>query len=161
MAALSRGNRWNRRYTHPGQNIHCAVTFERNIFITNGEPIFIGSLADATGNLEHGDIISDLNLFFDTTGQEIVSGNGIHGKHGRENLKRAFNWKDWQALGYDLHSAVADPKCRDLAKYDFTLAPDSPAIKLGFKPIDMSDVGIRPPEKRDEEPQAQRRRWDV
>ena len=161
MAALSRGNRHNRRYTHVGQNIQCAVTFERNIFITNGEPIFVGSLADATGNLERGDIISDLNLFFDTTGQEIVSGNGIHGKHGRENLKRAFNWKDWQALGYDLHSAVADPKCRDLAKYDFTLAPDSPALKLGFKPIDMSDVGIRPPEKRVEEPDFQARRWDV
>lgn len=161
MAALSRGNRWNRRYTHVGQNIHTAVTFERNIFITNGEPIYVGSLADDTGNLERGDIISDLNLFFDTTGQPIVSGNGIHGKHGRENLKLAFDWKQWQKLGYDLHSLVADPKCKDIAKYDFTLAPDSPALALGFKPIDMSDVGVRPPDKRTEEPQFQERRWDV
>lgn len=161
VVALSRGNQWNRRYPHPGQNIRTAVTFERNIFITDGEPVFIGALADATGNLENGDIISDLNLFFDTSGQDIVSGNGVHGKHGRENLKRSFDWKQWQALGYDLHSIVADPKCRDLAKRDFTLAPDSPAFALGFKPIDLSDVGVRSPDKRMDEPEGQNRRWDV
>lgn len=161
IAALSRGNKWNRRYTHPGRNISKAVTFERNIFITDGEPIFVGALADATGNLENGDFISDLNLFFDVAGLDIVSGNGKHGKHGRDNLVRAFDWKQWQSLGYDRHSIIADPKCRDLNKRDFTLAPDSPALALGFKPIDMSDVGIRPADKRVDEPDYQNVRWDI
>ena len=40
-------------------------------------------------------------------------------------------------------SGPADPKFRDAANYDFTLEADSPAIALGFKPIDISDVGIR------------------
>jgi hypothetical protein len=35
----------------------------------------------------------------------------------------------------------ADPGCADLANRDFTLAADSPALKLGFRPIDVSDVG--------------------
>jgi hypothetical protein len=39
---------------------------------------------------------------------------------------------------------VADPKLVDPAKDDFNLRPDSPAIKLGFKPFDQSDVGPRP-----------------
>jgi hypothetical protein len=26
---------------------------------------------------------------------------------------------------------------------DYSLKPDSPALKLGFKPIDMSEVGLR------------------
>jgi hypothetical protein len=55
---------------------------------------------------------------------------------------------EWQALGYDQHSVVADPLCADMKKRDFTLAKDSPAFKLGFKPIDLSDVGPRPKDKR-------------
>jgi hypothetical protein len=38
---------------------------------------------------------------------------------------------------------VADPRFKDYAGRDFTLLPDSPALALGFKPIDMSDVGPR------------------
>ena len=30
----------------------------------------------------------------------------------------------------------------DPAKKDFRLRPDSPAWKLGFKPIDLTDVGL-------------------
>jgi hypothetical protein len=30
------------------------------------------------------------------------------------------------------------------ASYNFALRPDSPALKLGFKPIDMTTVGPRP-----------------
>ena len=51
-------------------------------------------------------------------------------------------------MGYDTHSIVADPRCRDLDYFDFTLAEDSPAFALGFKQIDTSDVGPRPQEKR-------------
>jgi hypothetical protein len=55
---------------------------------------------------------------------------------------------DWRARGHDTNSIVADPKFRDAQKFDFTLAPDSPALKLGFKPIDMARTGVRPKAER-------------
>ena len=161
LAALSRGNRMNRRFVHCGTNIRCAITFERNIFASQGEPVFVGALADETGWLENGDFHSDLNLFWDYSGQGVVSGNGVHGKRGRENLTRAFTWAEWQALGYDRHSIVADPCFRDVEKRDFRLAKNSPALALGFQPIDMSRVGPRPKQERVDEPEYQLRRWDI
>jgi hypothetical protein len=48
----------------------------------------------------------------------------------------------WYTPRMDAHSRVADPKFVDLAKRDFRLLPDSPALALGFRPIDMSSVGL-------------------
>ena len=48
-----------------------------------------------------------------------------------------------RSFGMDEDSIIADPKFKDAANYDFSLEADSPAIALGFKPIDISDVGIR------------------
>jgi hypothetical protein len=43
---------------------------------------------------------------------------------------------EWQALGHDTNSVIADPGCRNPAAFDFTLAPDAPACKLiGFVPF--------------------------
>ncbi|MHB1156522.1 MAG: right-handed parallel beta-helix repeat-containing protein [Phycisphaerales bacterium] len=39
---------------------------------------------------------------------------------------------------------IADPGFKNPAKGDFTLKPDSPAIKLGFRPSDLSTIGPRP-----------------
>lgn len=51
----------------------------------------------------------------------------------------------WRAKGLDEHSVIADPLFVDPARRDFRLKPDSPALKLGFKPIDLSRVGPRKP----------------
>lgn len=48
----------------------------------------------------------------------------------------------WQTRGVDSHSMVADPGFVDPDRYDFRLRPDSPARKLGFKPIDVSRCGL-------------------
>jgi len=53
-----------------------------------------------------------------------------------------LSFPDWQALGQDQHSVIADPKFRDVAELDFTLAADSPALKLGFKPFDWKQAGL-------------------
>jgi hypothetical protein len=49
---------------------------------------------------------------------------------------------EWQALGLDQHSVVADPQFVDVAAYDFRLHPTSPALAMGFKQIDTSQVGL-------------------
>jgi hypothetical protein len=54
-----------------------------------------------------------------------------------------YTFEEWKAKGLDVHSVVADPLFVDPAKNDFRLRPESPAFKLGFRPIDLADVGPR------------------
>ena len=48
-------------------------------------------------------------------------------------------------FGIERHSIEADPRFRNPANDDFHLPPDSPAIALGFQPIDTSKAGPRSP----------------
>ncbi|MBI3921595.1 MAG: right-handed parallel beta-helix repeat-containing protein [Armatimonadetes bacterium] len=50
-------------------------------------------------------------------------------------------WEGWLKFGQDEGSLIADPQFVNAAKRDYRLKPSSPAIKLGFKPIDLSKVG--------------------
>ena len=47
----------------------------------------------------------------------------------------------WQQYGKDIDSVDADPEFASLA--DFTLKSGSPALKMGFVPIDVSGIGPR------------------
>ena len=47
----------------------------------------------------------------------------------------------WLEAGYDAHSQVADPLFVDADSDDYRLKPDSPALKLGFKPIPVEKIG--------------------
>ncbi|MGO8714041.1 MAG: right-handed parallel beta-helix repeat-containing protein, partial [Rhizomicrobium sp.] len=47
----------------------------------------------------------------------------------------------WRAKGLDQHSVVADPLFVNAAKDDYRLKGDSPALKLGFKPIPIEKIG--------------------
>ena len=49
----------------------------------------------------------------------------------------------WRERGHDANSVIADPMFVDPAKGDFTLKPESPALKLGFRPISVAEVGPR------------------
>ncbi|NQU21030.1 MAG: right-handed parallel beta-helix repeat-containing protein [Candidatus Nealsonbacteria bacterium] len=52
------------------------------------------------------------------------------------------NFAEWQTLGLDRRSRVADPLFVDAKARDFRLQGDSPALKLGFQPIDVGRVGL-------------------
>lgn len=67
------------------------------------------------------------NLYWNTTGESLFAG-------------RSF--VEWQAEGNDKGSIVADPLFKDPDAGDFSLKPESPAGKTGFKPIDLSRTGL-------------------
>ncbi len=48
-----------------------------------------------------------------------------------------------QADGIDSHSLASDPLFIDPENGDFRLKPGSPALKLGFIPIDLSKIGLQ------------------
>ncbi len=52
------------------------------------------------------------------------------------------HFDQWQALGLDQHSSIVDPQFENPEGYDFRVKPTSPALVMGFKPIDTSAVGL-------------------
>ncbi len=67
----------------------------------------------------------------------------VYWKEGGEAFDfYGLSFPEWQALGQDKDSVIADPKFRNLRRLDFALMPDSPALKLGFKPFDWRQAGL-------------------
>jgi parallel beta-helix repeat protein len=48
----------------------------------------------------------------------------------------------WQERGFDTHSLTEDPRFVNPQADDYSLRPDSPALTLGFEPIDTSPIGL-------------------
>ena len=93
------------------------------------------------------------NIVYDTDGTVAL------GNWGKAKMKSDYNcywdpdagpdleicgwtFEEWQERGHDPNSLLADPRFVDPRKLDFRLRPDSPALKLGFKPIDLSRAGL-------------------
>ena len=70
----------------------------------------------------------------DPSGSTMLFNTGWNGSEG------ASNFEEWQKKGRDAGSVYADPQ---LNTTNWALAPSSPARKLGFVPIDVSEVGPR------------------
>ncbi len=119
---------------------HNAITLMNNIFLADNQQMFgEGYGAD----FETCPFRSDLNLFWDLSKKDPVLAG-----YKQRNQGKKFNFAQWQSFGFDAHSIVADPKFKNPKQFDFTLASDSPAIGIGFQPIDLSGAGIRPPAQR-------------
>jgi parallel beta-helix repeat protein len=102
------------------QEDHVSFTFEHNIVYWNQGKLLQGTWKNDQFHL-------DYNLYWQAAGQPI--------QFVKESLT------DWQKHGQDVHSLVADPLFADPEHGDFTLKPGSPAAKIGFQPIDMSQMG--------------------
>ncbi len=100
--------------------------FYRNVFCFDGgrSKLF---RPDAWANY---DILMDYNLYHDTS--------------GKPPRFLGMSFEEWKKKGLDANSIVADPMFADPGKGDFSLKPESPVFKLGFRKIDLSKVGPRP-----------------
>jgi hypothetical protein len=61
---------------------------------------------------------------------------------GKEIKPAGLTMKQWQDRGHDTDTIIADPLFVDAENYDFHLKPNSPALKIGFKPFDYSKAGV-------------------
>ncbi|MGE5531907.1 MAG: right-handed parallel beta-helix repeat-containing protein [Bacteroidota bacterium] len=101
---------------------HLGMTFENNIVYWK------------TGDLTYAKSLAERKMAFDR--------NVYFGESGKPVIFFGLTFEQWQKLGQDTHSVIADPKFANPEKLDFTLAPDSPALKLGFKPFDWRKAGV-------------------
>ncbi len=65
----------------------------------------------------------------------------IIGQSGPKDVPKEQTWEQWQRRGFDTHSVIADPLFVNAAKDDYRLKSNSPAFKLGFKPIPVEKIG--------------------
>ena len=121
---------------------HLAFTIERNIFITDGPPIFFSHSVEKFKINKN--ILSDLNLFWSVSDNMTAAGGwGDLSIEGIMSVENTVDMDEWRKMGYDTHSIYADPKFTDVKNFNFILEPDSPVFSLGFRQIDISDVGPR------------------
>ena len=113
-------------------------TIQRNIFFSSGEKcVFIDELPPGKGRKTEDrrgrelarskDADTDYNIYYCAGNPEL----------GQEMLQQQ------QRNGVDAHSMAVDPLFVGPEKGDFRFRPDSPALKMGIVPIDLSTVGLR------------------
>lgn len=118
---------------------------ERNVFVVPaGAPVYRGSYGH---NIKRPDpaFATDRNLLWD--GQNGAFSGGVAANPSESKRvgddNKPLPLADWRTRGQDKNSLVADPGFVNPAAGDFSLRPGSPALKIGFRPIDLSRVGVR------------------
>lgn len=105
----------------------------------NGDRIMItfGDGANSSGTPSLKSLKSmNRNLYFNKNGRALIDiGN------------RMMTFKEWQnaeenICGYDKESVCADPMFAVAKNRDYRLRDNSPALALGFEPIDASEIGL-------------------
>lgn len=100
---------------------HLSFTLERNIVLWDTGKLLSGRWEQVKFN-------SGNNCYWDMRSEPVTFLN--------DSLDA------WQAKGHEQGSQIVDPKFADPKADDFRLAPNSPALKLGFKPFDYTQAGV-------------------
>lgn len=101
-----------------------AFAFERNIVLAGDGKLF----AHVDKNWDDGRVFLADNVYWKPDGPLT----DFAGK----------SWAEWQFMGRDTNSVVADPLFVAPERGDWTLKPGSPALKLGFVPFDWKKAGV-------------------
>ena len=139
-----------------GLHLHCYAypwgdVVTNNIFAFSQDAELI---RNATMENEQRHVLLERNIVYGPSSRALGGGNWKKGSNfsADRNLywSTATNAPDcagrtfaaWQAEGFDAGGRVADPRFVDAAARDFRLKPDSPALALGFAPIDIAAAGL-------------------
>jgi len=120
--ALGRDDQLQRTRPEP----HLSFSFETNI-------VYFGSGDLLAGDWSDDNYRMDWNIYFDARPEASSDAMRFAGA----------TLKQWRERGHDRNSLLADPLFIAPRQNDFRLQPNSPALKFGFRPIDLSQVGIR------------------
>ena len=94
----------------------------------------------AEGNIVYADIREMLGGVWKNGDWKI--GRNVYWSTSGPPTFKGMDFKTWQVKGHDVGSIVADPLFVDAEHGDFHLKPNSPALKLGFNPIDFGKTGL-------------------
>ena len=100
---------------------HLSFTFANNVIYYHTGKLLDGLWKDANVAMKN-------NVYWNAGGGEISFAG--------------MSFADWQKSGKDAGSVIADPLFVDPVHRDYHLRPESPALKLGFKPFDYSKAGV-------------------
>lgn len=84
----------------------------------------------------------DYNLYYNMKADPIMTIRTGSWQEGHRCEEKA-HLSGWKSQGFDIHSIETDPQFVNFEEGDFRLKFDSPAFKLGFKPIPVELIGIR------------------
>jgi hypothetical protein len=107
-------------------------TFRHNIvYLTQGQLLIPYGERSLNERLAAKESLGDWddNIYWHTAGPDAL-----------RFFRRSFS--EWQAIGLDSHSRIADPQFVDAAKHNFRLKQGSPAFGLGFREFDISRAGL-------------------
>lgn len=103
-----------------------------NIYYFEGEG---GAIYDFYNWSDDRVATSDYNIFWKSKGELVMA--------GKSPAKILEEWREILDRKFDQHSIVADPMFVDPDNRNYHLKPDSPALKLGFRDIDTSNIGLK------------------
>ncbi|MEW6753309.1 MAG: right-handed parallel beta-helix repeat-containing protein [Candidatus Latescibacterota bacterium] len=161
------------RCTHAGILVHTGKNnlIENNVVVDCGAGVRLQDYVSAmpywqtmagfmTGNLVLRNIVANrspegmLYQLFNWTERTVgrAEGNLFFRPGGTERVVRDdsvgvepayLSLEEWQGQGYDGDLVLADPGFVDPEHDDYRLRPDSPALQVGFVPIDTGRIGPR------------------
>ena len=108
------------------EETHVSFVFTNNI-------VYFDSGDLLGGNWSNDLYQADYNLYFDARPDASPQAMKFAGA----------TFDEWRRRGHDAHSRIADPCFVAPHRFDFRLQRNSPALQLGFKPIDQVEVGVR------------------
>ena len=120
--------------------------FTRNIVYRANAAGHMYLLYDRVGELPLDQVIgqSDHNLFFDPAGGSYTIETRVgRGRDSAAVDTKVYSLAEWRRWGFETSSLTGDPLFVDREHGDYRLRPESPALALGFLPIDVGKIGPR------------------
>ncbi len=106
---------------------HVMIYLKKNIIVGDDMPMYT--------SVEKDKFVDDGNIYWDYTRKcAVLSGDTT-------KIKDRIYKAGMLCKGYYKNGVYADPLFADIETRDFTLSPDSPAIKAGFVPWDYRQAG--------------------